>query len=78
MRREQEAADGHGRRIEAKCGIVENNEGDHHDNDNDDNNEDHVEDDVELIRIFCRTDPVHTRAVFSYFAAVAKKTAMLT
>lgn len=50
VRCEQEAVGNHDGRVEAKCGIVENNEDDHYDNDNDNDNEDHVEDDVELIR----------------------------
>lgn len=70
MRREQKAADGHSGRVETKCGIVENNEGDPYDN-NDNHNEDHVED-VELI-IYSVAQTPCTRAVFSYFAAVAKK-----
>lgn len=69
VRREQEAADDRGRRVEAKCGIDENNEGDRHDNDNDDN-EDHVENDVEMIAY---SQTPCTRAVFFRFAAAAKK-----
>lgn len=70
MRREQKAADSHGRRVEAKCGIVENNEDDPYDN-NDDYNEDHVED-VELIVYSVAQTPC-TRAILSYFAVMAKK-----
>lgn len=47
MRREQEAVGDYDGRVEAKCGIVENN------NDND-YNEDHVEDDIEPIA-YCLT-----------------------
>lgn len=51
MRREQETVDGHDGRVEAKCGIVENNENDRYDNGY---NEDHVEDDIEPIA-YCLT-----------------------
>jgi len=75
VRREQEATDG--RRVKAKCGIVESNEGDHHDNDDDDdNNEDRIENDIE--RLIYRILSYRPPCGFLLFCCGDEKTAMLT